>query len=161
MDHLWSPWRAKYVSNVHAEQACLFCRLASSDGPDADESSHVLYRGRCNLVVLNRFPYTSGHLMIAPYAHLALLSEADKKTTDELMDLAKLAQRAVGIEYRPDGYNLGMNLGRAAGAGVESHFHLHVLPRWNGDTNFMPVLADAKVIVQSLDALYDLIRSHL
>ena len=98
--------------------------------------------------------------MIAPYAHLALLSEADKKTTDELMDLAKLAQRAVGIEYRPDGYNLGMNLGRAAGAGVESHFHLHVLPRWNGDTNFMTAVGGTRVLPEALDDTFRKLRKH-
>src|SRR5215831_10425504 len=160
MDHLWSPWRAQYVSNVQAEEGCLFCRLASSEGIEADESLHILHRGHDNLVVLNRFPYTSGHLMIAPYAHLSLLSQADKNTTDELMDLAKIAQQAVGLEYRPDGYNLGMNLGRAAGAGVDSHFHLHILPRWNGDTNFMTAVGGTRVLPELLDETFRKLRKH-
>jgi ATP adenylyltransferase len=163
MEHLWSPWRAEYVSNVQAEPAekeCLFCRLARVDGQEADESRHILHRGRDNLVVLNRFPYTSGHLMIAPYAHLALLSEADRNTTDELMELAKVAQQSLGIEYRPDGYNLGMNLGQAAGAGVESHFHLHVLPRWNGDTNFMSTVGGTRVMPEALDETFRKLRKH-
>ena len=160
MDFLWSPWRAQYVGTGQPEAGCVFCRLAADRGAEADEGNYVLHRGRDNFVVLNLYPYTSGHLLIIPYAHLALLGEADKNITDEMMDLAKRAQRAVGLEYRPDGYNLGMNLGRAAGAGVAEHFHLHLLPRWIGDVNFLTSIGQARVLPEDLAGTYRKLKRH-
>ena len=158
MDFLWSPWRAGYVEGHPPETGCVFCRLASD--PVRDEARYVLHRGKGSFVVLNLYPYTSGHLLIAPYAHLALIAQAEKPVTDELMDLAKIAQRAIEAEYRPDGFNLGMNLGQAAGAGVADHFHLHVLPRWIGDTNFATTVGETRVLPESLSDTYRKLKRH-
>jgi len=160
MEFLWSPWRYQYLEAHHQETGCVFCRLAASQGAEADESNYVLYRGRDNFVILNLYPYTSGHVLIIPYAHLAWLAEADKRITDEMMDLAKQAQRAIRVEYHPSGYNLGMNLGRAAGAGVADHFHLHVLPRWVGDTNFTTTIGETRVLPEDLAQTYQKLKKH-
>ena len=160
MDFLWSPWRSHYVAGTQEQTGCLFCCLAREAAPEADAERYILFRGLLNFVVLNRYPYSSGHVMIAPYAHLALLGEADKTTTDELMDLTKRAQRALGVEYRPDGYNLGMNLGRAAGAGVADHFHQHLLPRWVGDANFMTTVGETRVLPEDLAETYWKLKRH-
>lgn len=160
MDFLWSPWRATYVAGLQPESRCVLCSLAEDGGPDVDRTRFVLYRGHSIFVVLNLFPYTSGHLLIAPYAHVGLLAEAEKPVTDELMDLAKTAQLALAAEYRPDGYNIGMNLGRAAGAGVADHFHLHVLPRWVGDTNFTTTVGETRVLPETLADTFGRLRPH-
>ncbi len=160
MEFLWSPWRSNYVGGHHPQTGCVFCHLADDQGEETDEARYVLYRGRDNFVVLNRYPYTSGHVMVAPYAHLALLSEADKRITDEMMDLAKQTQQAIGAAYRPDGYNIGMNLGSAAGAGVAGHFHLHLLPRWVGDTNFMSTIGETRVLPEDLAETYQKLKKH-
>jgi ATP adenylyltransferase len=160
MDFLWSPWRAGYVEGLAPETGCVFCRLASDADAKTDEARHVLYRGKASFVVLNLYPYTSGHLLIAPYAHLALIADAEKPVTDELMDLAKKAQLAIAAEYRPDGFNLGMNLGQAAGAGVADHFHMHLLPRWIGDTNFASTVGETRVLPESLSDTYRKLKRH-
>lgn len=160
MEFLWSPWRSQYVGGQHQSVGCLFCHLADDQGQDTDDARYVLYRGRDNFVVLNRYPYTNGHVMIAPYTHLALLDEADKQTTDEMMDLAKQTQRAIGTVYQPQGYNIGMNLGSAAGAGVAGHFHLHLLPRWVGDTNFMSTIGETRVLPEDLVETYQKLKKH-
>jgi ATP adenylyltransferase len=160
MDFLWSPWRGAYVSGRQPETGCVFCRLAAGPDAESDAARYILYRGRANFVVLNLYPYTSGHLMIAPYAHLARLSEAEKPDTDELMDLAKKAELALQAAYRPDGLNLGMNLGRAAGAGVADHFHLHVLPRWVGDANFTTTIGETRVLPEALSETYQRLKRH-
>ena len=149
MDFLWSPWRAGYVAGPQPD-GCVFCALARDEGPESDEQRFVLFRGTANFVVLNLYPYTTGHVLIAPYEHIGLVADAPKGITDEMMDLAKRAQSALLSEYRPEGFNLGMNLGRAAGAGVADHFHLHVLPRWNGDTNFTTTVGETRVLPESL-----------
>lgn len=160
MEFLWSPWRAQYIEGNHQEAGCVFCRLARSESAEADEARYVLYRGRDNFIVLNLYPYISGHLLVIPYAHLALISEADKAVTDEMMDLAKRAQQALGAAYQPQGYNLGMNLGSAAGAGVANHFHLHLMPRWVGDTNFMTTAGETRVLPEDLAATYRKLKQH-
>ncbi len=160
MEFLWSPWRYQYIQANAQQKGCVFCQLAKDQGPEADEANYIVHRGQNNFVVLNLYPYTSGHVLIVPYAHIALISEADKSVTDEMMDLAKQAQRAIGIEYRPSGYNLGMNLGRAAGAGVADHFHLHLVPRWVGDTNFMTTLGEVRVLPEALADTYRRLRKH-
>jgi ATP adenylyltransferase len=152
---LWSPWRHEYISRTVSENsspACIFC-VAKSD-PSRDEATLVIYRGEENFVILNRYPYTSGHLMIAPYAHLASLTETSRTTTDEMMDLAKRCERALREAYQPEGLNVGMNLGRVAGAGVADHIHLHILPRWSGDTNFMSTIGDTRVLSEDLTTTY-------
>lgn len=155
MDHLWSPWRYRYVSQALSDDECLFCRKAASTDDKAD---HILYRGEHNYVLLNAYPYTSGHLMIAPYAHVATLEEAAAETLAEMMRLVQKAEAALRAVYRPGGVNLGMNIGRAAGAGVAGHIHMHVLPRWEGDVNFMTVVGETRVLPEDLDGTYARLR---
>lgn len=145
-EQLWAPWRLEYVQKADELPGCLFCLAAGGE----DEERLVVHRGRSAFVLLNRFPYASGHLMVAPLRHegdFAVLEE------DEIVEIHRLAAQGIGAlaqAYGPQGYNLGWNLGRVAGAGVVEHVHLHVVPRWVGDTNFMPVLADVKVIPEHL-----------
>ena len=132
--------------------ACIFCEALKNSADD--ENNLVLLRGQLNFIILNRYPYISGHLMIAPNAHLADFAAAPKETTDEMMDLAKRCQSALHDVYHADGFNIGMNLGRAAGAGVADHFHLHIMPRWNGDTNFMSTVGETRVLPEDLATTY-------
>lgn len=134
------------------EDSCIFCRAV--ENPADDEKHFVLHRGTYSFVILNLYPYISGHLMIAPYAHLGELDAAPKATTDEMMDLAKRCNKALRGVYRPDGFNVGMNLGRAAGAGIADHIHLHIMPRWAGDTNFMTSVGDTRVLPEDLPTTY-------
>lgn len=157
MDILWSPWRYDYLKDSsaggrHDPNACIFCDLLNS--PGTDEQKRILHRGAFNYVVLNIFPYISGHLLIVPYAHLADLDAAAKDATDELMDLTKRAQTVLREVYRPQGFNLGMNLGAAAGAGVAGHYHQHVMPRWFGDVNFVTAIGETRVISEDLSVTY-------
>ena len=159
MDQLWAPWRLTYVANAKDKppggEECFLCRgVTGSD----DRANLLVYRTQLSVVVLNRFPYNNGHLLVAPKAHKG---RPDELTPDELLDLQLELRKMLGVLEKlmtPDGFNVGLNLGKVAGAGLPGHFHWHIVPRWNGDTNFMPVLADTKVIVQSLDSLYDLLR---
>ena len=146
MDVLWSPWRYDYIANSGNARSggCVFCDLLSS--PASDEENFILKRAGFSFVILNIYPYASGHLMIVPFEHLGTLDEAPKHVTDEIMDLTKAAQAAISEVYTPDGINLGMNLGKAAGAGVDGHFHMHVLPRWIGDANFMTAIGQTRTI---------------
>lgn len=144
---LWAPWRLEYVANADEQDGCVFCRAATAPGEDA----LVIHRGRLAFAVLNRYPYASGHLMIAPYRHVGDLLEL---TDDEALEMHRLAGQGVAAlaeAFAPQGYNLGWNLGRIAGAGITDHIHLHVVPRWAGDTNFMPVLADVRVMPEHLE----------
>jgi ATP adenylyltransferase len=136
----------------------VFCEIKADT--ENDKQNFVLHRARFNFIVLNIHPYSSGHLMIVPYEHLAELDAASKETTDELMDLTKRAQTAIREAYRPDGINLGMNLGKAAGAGIAGHIHVHVLPRWNGDTNFMTTVADTRVLSEDLTTTFNKLHSR-
>lgn len=161
MDQLWAPWRLSYVAAPKAEPAgddCFICRgVAAAD----DRANLLAYRSGLSVVVLNRFPYNNGHLLVAPAAHKARPADLNDA---ELLDLQLVLRRMLGVLERrmqPDGFNVGLNLGAAAGAGLPGHLHWHVVPRWTGDTNFMPVLTDTRVIVQSLDALYDLLVAEL
>jgi ATP adenylyltransferase len=163
MDHLWAPWRLSYITTPKDKPAaegeeCFICRGAA--GAD-DRANLVVYRTALSLVVINRFPYNNGHLLICPKAHKGQL---DELADDELLDLQHLLRRMSGIirnRMNAEGFNIGLNLGRVAGAGVPGHMHWHLVPRWFGDTNFMPVAGDTKVISQSLEALYDLLREAL
>lgn len=155
MERLWSPWRHEYISkagNDKSEPGCIFCE-AQLD-PSRDHENFIIHRGTHNFVILNKYPYISGHLMIAPYAHLGDLSSAAKEITDEMMDLLKRSQDALRAIYRPEGFNVGMNLGRVAGAGVADHIHMHLLPRWGGDTNFMSTVGDTRVLPEDLATTY-------
>ena len=133
------------------KQRCIFCEAATRT---ADEETLVVYRGTLCFIILNRYPYTSGHLMIAPYEHVSRLAKADASATEEMMRLARHAEQILEATYHPDGLNLGMNLGEAAGAGIEQHIHLHVLPRWKGDANFMSTVACTRIIPEALEDTY-------
>jgi ATP adenylyltransferase len=143
---LWAPWRLEYIRQADEQEGCLFCRAAEGE----DEAGLVLHRGRNTLALLNKFPYASGHLMVAPYRHVGEFSELEDGEVLEIHRLASQGMGALAQLYSPQGFNLGWNLGRIAGAGVVDHVHLHVVPRWAGDTNFMPVLADVKVLPEHL-----------
>ncbi|MGB0034089.1 MAG: HIT domain-containing protein [Candidatus Acidiferrales bacterium] len=158
MDYLWTPWRYRYIADASKDDRCIFCdALATKD----DAKSLIILRGAKNFIILNRFPYTTGHIMIVPYAHVADLSAAESDTLTEMMGLAQRMQSALEKTYHPQGYNLGMNLGRAAGAGVAGHLHLHVLPRWAGDANFMTVLAETRVEPEELSTTFEKLRKAL
>ncbi|MFN2499376.1 MAG: HIT domain-containing protein [Pyrinomonadaceae bacterium] len=158
MDRLWSPWRSEYIASAGDvdETVCIFCKLR--DEPDDDEANFVVHRGAHNFVVLNLYPYVSGHLLIVPYQHVGLLDGAAKATTDDLMDLTKKAQTALREVYQPDGFNVGMNLGKAAGAGIANHIHIHILPRWVGDSNFMALIGETRVLPEDLSTTYEKLR---
>ena len=151
MERLWAPWRLQYVAKEKSG-GCIFCEKPL-DGDD--RASYVVHRGTLSYVLLNAFPYNNGHIMVAPFAHIADLEELPPDTLHEMMDLAQLATRALKSSFNPDGLNLGFNLGAAAGAGIKDHLHLHLVPRWVGDTNFMPVVGDVRVIPESLEQTFD------
>jgi ATP adenylyltransferase len=160
MDYLWTPWRYQYVKEAARGimPECIFCDAAARKD---DAETLVVYRGAKAFIILNRYPYTSGHVMIVPYAHVAELGACEPEALAEMM---RLAQRVEGIyrkDYKPDGMNLGMNLGRAAGAGVAGHVHLHVLPRWFGDSNFMTVAGETRVHPEDLKTTYQRLQSAL
>ena len=155
---MWSPWRMSYVS---AEKdggpegaVCVFCDLPARHD---DARSYILYRGARAFVIMNLYPYNNGHLMVVPYVHVDALGALDEPTLTEMMTLAQRSQAVVGQAMRPQGFNVGINQGRAAGAGIADHIHMHVLPRWSGDTNFMPALGNVRVMPQHLDETYQLL----
>jgi ATP adenylyltransferase len=157
MDVLWAPWRMAYVSGQSPPAGCFLCAAAAAD--DADR--FVAARGSSAFLVLNAFPYAPGHLMVAPYRHVASPEELDEAESLDVMRLTSRALAALRAVYRPDGFNLGANLGRVAGAGVEGHLHLHLVPRWAGDTNFMPIVGAVKVLPETLDETLRRLRPHL
>jgi len=147
MDYLWSPWRYQYVTAARPRSDCIFCEYAGSSN---DRENLVVYRGQRNFILLNRFPYTSGHVMIAPYEHVDRLEAAARETLEELILLSREAERHLRAIYRPSGLNLGMNLGESAGAGIAGHLHMHVLPRWVGDASFITTVAETRVLPEDL-----------
>ena len=155
MERIWAPWRLEYVKDAAKdnESECIFC-AGLADGPEHDAENLIVSRGEHCFVILNKYPYTNGHLMVAPYEHVAELQALDEQTTAELMSLAQRGKTALQSSYAPHGYNVGFNQGRVAGAGVEHHIHMHVVPRWGGDTNFMPVLGDTRVMNETLQDTY-------
>ena len=157
LDRLWAPWRMTYIARAAKERGCLFCRTARRRD---DRPQLVLARRPRAFLMLNRFPYNPGHLMVAVSRHAARFGQLDADERADLMDLVALAERALAAEYRPHGVNYGANVGRVAGAGFPGHLHVHLVPRWSGDTNFMPALAGVRVIPQALEALWDLLRSQ-
>ncbi len=152
MDFIWTPWRYSYIKSADTQSGCVFCRALEA-GNDAE--TFILHRAERSFVILNRFPYTNGHLMIAPLDHGGDLGEVPAETLSEMMLLCQKAQRALQEAYNPDGFNLGMNLGRVAGAGVADHIHLHVLPRWAGDTSFMTTTAETRLLPEELSATFE------
>jgi ATP adenylyltransferase len=158
LDHLWAGWRSEYIAGVTAEppsDACFFCSLQELD----DAEAMILERTATTFTLMNAYPYTSGHVLVAPLRHEATLVDLDEPEAGGLMDAVRRANRALDAAYRPGGINVGANVGRAAGAGVPGHVHLHVLPRWDGDTNFMTAVAGARVLPEALRASYDKLRA--
>jgi len=151
MNRIWAPWRLEYVRSCD-DEGCFLCRAV---GEDRDRENLLLLRGGTCGVIMNRYPYNNGHLLIFPYRHVAGIADLERNERLEMMDLIDQSIEKLKAVASPDGFNVGFNLGKVAGAGLEEHLHAHIVPRWNGDTNFMPVLGDTKVIPQSLMDLYD------
>jgi ATP adenylyltransferase len=158
-ERLWSPWRIEYIRRGDGgeDRGCIFCDLPAA-GQDQDQDNHLLARGQVSFVLLNAFPYNPGHLMAAPYRHVGDYEELTAEELAEMMAFAGRAIRAMREESGPHGFNLGMNLGQVAGAGIADHVHLHLVPRWGGDTNFMPVVGRTKVLPELLDETYRRLR---
>jgi len=164
MDRLWTPWRYRYVSSLKPARAgdleggCIFCEKAASSD---DRGNYIVLRAERNFAILNLYPYTSGHLMIAPYEHIATLGVAPQETLQEMMRLTARAEKALRELYKPDGLNIGMNVGESAGAGVAGHIHMHVLPRWTGDGSFMTTVSETRVLPELLETTYDRVKAAL
>lgn len=160
MDYLWTPWRYQYMAQVSQgnQPDCIFCDAIERN---RDEETLIVHRGKRAFIILNRFPYTSGHVMLVPYAHVAELHLCDPGALQEIMELAQKVEAAFRKDYKPDGMNLGMNLGRAAGAGVTGHLHMHMLPRWIGDSNFMTVTGETRVNPEELKTTYERLKKAL
>jgi ATP adenylyltransferase len=182
MDHLWTPWRYAYVTDEQkdarkgvpeelsawpGDEGCVFCNIiaaanyAITQGMAVDEAERaagIVYRGEFNFICLNRYPYNAGHIMIVPYVHRSSLAVLDRETMHEMADLAQRCELALQKVYHPHGFNFGLNLGKAAGAGVAEHLHLHALPRWAGDTNFMTVVAESRVLPEELSVTWQRLR---
>ena len=151
MDRLWTPWRYQYVQKAKKEGGCIFCRMAAEQD---DESNFIVFRGSRNFIVLNIFPYTTGHMMIVPYEHVDALECASEEALQEMILLARRSEGHLREVYKPAGFNLGMNLGELAGAGIADHIHMHVLPRWPGDANFMTTVGETRVLPEELPVTY-------
>ncbi len=151
MNHIWSPWRMEYIENNSKADGCVFCELQTvPDGPE----NLIAYRGKLSYVILNRYPYTSGHLMVVPFEHKPNLEELDPATRAEMMELTALCMTVLRSIYGPEAFNMGANIGEAAGAGVKEHVHIHVVPRWKGDTNFMSTTGNTRVLPEALEDTY-------
>ena len=150
MRRIWAPWRIEYIRNKKPQE-CIFCQKQKED---RDAENYILARGKKNFVLLNLYPYNPGHIMVAPYRHLSDLQDLTDDELFEHFDMVRKSASALRNEYNPQGFNIGINLGNAAGAGIEDHIHTHVIPRWNGDTNFVTVVSDLRVIPHALDATY-------
>src|SRR5262249_35651718 len=155
-DYLWTPWRYTYITQPGEKGDCVFCVAARSND---DRECLVVHRAEHNFVILNRFPYTNGHLMVVPYQHVATLEDIYDEALIELIRLARAAESHVRKLYHPDGLNLGINIGRSAGAGIADHLHLHILPRWTGDTNFMTAVGETRVLPEDLEATWNKVRA--
>jgi ATP adenylyltransferase len=156
MDYLWTPWRYRYITEPGERTECVFCAAAVSTD---DEKVLIVHRAQHNFIVLNRFPYTSGHVMVVPYAHVATLEDVPDESLVEMMRLARDSEKVLREVYRPDGLNLGLNIGKSAGAGVAGHIHLHALPRWTGDANFMTPIAETRILPEDLAVTWRRLRA--
>jgi ATP adenylyltransferase len=157
MDYLWTPWRYAYITGASKPESCIFCELAKED----DAKARIVHRGPTCFVILNTYPYTPGHVMIVPYAHLDELQKLPPQTAHEMMELSQKMENVLRTLYKPDGINLGMNIGAAAGAGVAGHIHMHVLPRWVADANFVSVIGETRVLPETLETTWERIRKTL
>ncbi|MCD6223802.1 MAG: HIT domain-containing protein [Deltaproteobacteria bacterium] len=151
MDRLWAPWRIEYVLSIKNEKGCFLCNKLREN---SDEKNHIIARGKYCFVILNIYPYNPGHTMVVPNRHTADINSLFSEEVEELYEFVKRTIFAIDKSMQPDGYNIGMNLGKIAGAGVKDHLHIHIVPRWSADTNFMPIIADTKVIAESNDEVY-------
>ncbi len=158
MDYLWTPWRYAYVTTAEGAQGCIFCKLPKLGD---DKKAHIVYRGKHCFIILNTFPYTPGHSMIVPYAHLDELRSLPTDAAQEMMALSQRMEDVLRKLYKPDGVNLGMNIGKAAGAGVAGHIHMHILPRWVADGNFMTVVGETRVLPETLETTWERIKGAL
>lgn len=162
MEKMWAPWRSTYLQECEPAPGCIFCTKPQQD---CDRDNLIVYRGRHSFIICNRYPYNNGHLMLVPYHHTNVMGDLDAGTIAEIWRCADCAVSILTRQFRAQGFNIGMNLGRTAGAGIDQHLHLHLVPRWNGDTNFMPVVGEVKVISQGLwdayDALFPLFQECL
>lgn len=157
-ERLWAPWRLTYIEKASAEEGGTGCIFVDLPAQSDDRTNLILHRGKTAFVMLNAFPYTNGHLMVAPYRHTADMGELNDAELLEINQLLALSLKWISSCYKPDGYNIGVNLGRAAGAGIPTHIHWHIVPRWNGDTNFMTTVGEVRVLPQSLEESYDRLR---
>jgi ATP adenylyltransferase len=157
MKYCTAPWRQTYLQKALKMKKCIFCQALTRRN---DQEALILYRGKHNFVIINRFPYTTGHLMVAPYQHSGNFERAPKEIVVEAMEIVQLALRILKKCYKPHGFNIGMNLGHSAGAGVADHFHLHIVPRWTGDANFMPIIGETRVFCEDLKATYERLKPH-
>ena len=158
MKRLWASWRMKYISCASKETGCVFCNALQKND---DSHNLIVHRGEQAIIILNKYPYTSGHIMVAPILHRAILEDLDPRTRAELMELSSLGMSILRKVYNPQGFNLGANIGEAAGAGVPGHIHFHIVPRWNGDTNFMTSVGGVRVLPEELDETYRRIKEQL
>jgi ATP adenylyltransferase len=162
MDKLWSPWRSKYIQSFKPgskkEEGCLFCRIAEEK---KDKENYLLYRNKNSFIIMNLYPYNNGHLMIVPYTHVSSLRELNEDTRLECMNMINLGCEMLEKSLYPHGFNIGANVGRIAGAGIDEHVHFHIVPRWNGDTNFMPVLNEVKLISEFMEETYGKLKKAL
>ena len=157
MDYLWTPWRYAYITSSAGTGECVFCAAAAAGD---DEKNFIVHRAARNFVILNRFPYTSGHLMVVPYEHVSSLEALADETLVEMIRLGRDCERHLRAVYRPEGLNFGINLGKSAGAGIAAHIHLHALPRWTGDTNFMTAVGETRVLPEDLQVTWEKMRDE-
>jgi ATP adenylyltransferase len=157
MEYLWAPWRIEYIQRTQ-DSGCVLCQKPQENN---DEANFILYRGEHNFIILNAFPYNPGHLMVAPYRHIANLQDLGDEEANELFDIIKKGLELIKEAMEPMGFNIGLNLGKVAGAGIAEHIHTHIVPRWQGDTNFMPVLSDTKVLSDALISTYRKLKAKL
>jgi ATP adenylyltransferase len=159
MENLWAPWRMAFVApRIPRSDECIFCTQPAAQH---DDEYHIIYRGDLCYIMLNLYPYNNGHLMVAPYQHVGSIEQLNAATLAELMAQVQLALKALRLAMNPDGFNMGINEGKVAGAGFAEHMHFHIVPRWLGDTNFMPVIADIKVMPAHLDAIYHQLKAAI
>lgn len=158
LDKLWAPWRMEYIRDIHQKDGgCIFCVKPKEDG---DRENLILFRGKKNFVIMNRYPYNNGHLMVVPYKHASDSSDLGDAAALEMWKLTNKCKDVLTKAFHPDGFNIGMNIGRTAGAGIDQHIHMHIVPRWNGDTNYMPIIGETKVVSQGLLDAYDILKPY-
>ena len=158
VEKLWAPWRMEYIREIHQEDhGCIFCEKPKEDN---DRENLILFRGKKNFIIMNRYPYNNGHLMVVPYEHASDSFDLKDTVALEMWKLTNRCKEALTRAFHPDGFNIGMNIGRTAGAGIDQHIHMHIVPRWNGDTNYMPVIGETKVISQGLLEAYDILKPY-